>query len=232
MITPFTLAQIDRGIEWAIKDELIRKNLHPDVRAFNIANDPAGLDAARNAMISAGTYVELFGVGGFNNRGDLKQKTIIIDRVKVNAGSIGFGRPVDFTQVGSGQSMTFNKVTTAETTNDIEYEFRIITLKTRDDRALTQVMGQAFNRRRFLKGINDDLTNTEGGFWIFQNFEPVDVSDGNNIERIYRYIVRHVVFDEDRIVQQDIQPIQSIQVNVNGFGEPDNTDDDIVVNLN
>ena len=61
----FTLAQIDRSIEWHIVDEMVSLGLLPDKRQFLANNDDAGYNAAYKAL---DTKVKVFGVGNYLDR--------------------------------------------------------------------------------------------------------------------------------------------------------------------
>ena len=56
----FELSQIDRAIEWAIKDEIIRQGLWPDERTFQKNQDLEGLEKAVGRI---DTPIKVFGVG-------------------------------------------------------------------------------------------------------------------------------------------------------------------------
>lgn len=200
----FKIENIDRAIEWAIRDEIISRGYWPDQRAFITADDEAGYNAAIAALA---TRVDVFGVGNFKDREQLRINNIIIDREDITDGDIGYSQPFRFDLM---PDKSFKKVRTAEGTSHIEYEIRFVCDDITLDRIINMVMIKAIGRRSFLHGMNDDLTNMEETFLIERNGPPVDMSAKDFIERVFRFMVKDVMLDEDEDEQLNIKPITEI----------------------
>lgn len=214
----FTLAQIDRAMEWRVKDEVIKKGYWPDQRAFLIAGDEPGFQSALDAM---GTVIEVFGQGHYKDREQLRANNVVIDRVDIYDGSVGASYPYrfEYDQVAGN----FNKYRTGEGTNNVEYQIRFVCDDVDLERAITQIMLNAFPNKVHLKGINDDdnLTETEDGFWVFRLGPAVDISGSNFIEKIWRLEVSEVDIQEQTLVQADIPPVTQIDIFTAPGGDKD-----------
>lgn len=214
----FKIEQIDRAIEWTIMDEVIAKGYWPDKRAFITANDKDGYNAAIAAMSSK---INVFGVGNFKDRKDLETNNIIIDRNNgLGDGTIGFSDPYRFELKANKK---WKKIYSGEGSSNVEYEIRFVCDDITLDRALTMIMQEAIGQRKFLHGINEDLTEIEETFFIERNGPPGDVSDKDYLERVFRYIVKDVFIDVDKIVEDDISPMTSMTpaLNIDDPNGPD-----------
>lgn len=117
----FTLAQIDRGIEWHIIDEMIFIGLLPDKRAFLAGNDKEGYEKAYQDLPQK---VKVFGVGNYRDREQLKANNIIISRLDIPDGEIGFGQGVYFKF--NPLTSKYDKLSVGQGTNHVQYEVRFV----------------------------------------------------------------------------------------------------------
>lgn len=193
---PFKIEEIDRAIEWALRDEVIRKGYWPDQRA---ALAGAITDAQWNILLDAMSIkIDVFGVGEFEDREQLKPNNIIIERESIYEGAIGYGHPFRFDLKTDN---TFSKIKTADGTSNMEYEVRFVCDDVILDRVINMIMINTLSRNKYIYGIREDLTAMDEGFWIARNGNPVDVSGGNTyIERVYRFIVTDVLLDEETVI--------------------------------
>lgn len=198
----FQLKNIDRAIEWAIRDELTKRGLWPAQRTFTTDLE---LQNALAAMQTANQpIVDVFGVGNFIDRTRLKKNNIIIGRSTPTAGETGFAYPYRFELTNA---KSFSMIKGAEGTVNIEYEVRFVSFDVAMDRAINEALIRCMRNRRWIPGMNDDLSSMADSFLIQRVGDPIDISKKDYIERVYRYIVLDIVLDEDETVQENIQPM-------------------------
>lgn len=191
----FLIKNIDHAIEWALRDEFVRRGLWPDQRAFMLANDEPGFQAALAAL---NPKVDIFGVGNFKDRSELKENNVIINREGPSKGVTGFAHPFRFELQ---PNKTFNKIQGAEGSVDFEYEIRFVADDVSLDRIITEAMLYVFRNRKYLFGMNDDLSNMTEGFWIEKLGQAVDLGGKDYIERVFQFAVRDVIIDQDIVVE-------------------------------
>jgi len=186
-----TLENIDRAIFWYLKDKVIKTGRWPNERAFIAANDQVGFDAAL-AAIPEDDRIDVFSVGNFKDRSELKKNNIIISRTAVYGGSVGYAHPFEF-QLNS--DLTYDKLVTPEASKNIDYEIRFVCDNVKLDRIINMLVQMD---RVSIFGITDDdnLTNLSESFWLFSTGEPADLSDGDYIERVFMFTVSDVILDE------------------------------------
>jgi hypothetical protein len=204
----FLLKNIDRAIEWCIKDEVIKRNLWPAQRTFTTDSQ------LQNALTSMGTNpkVDVFGVANFTDREQLKENNIIISRSTPTAGSTGNAFPYRFELQ---PNKTFSKIRGSEGSVDIEYEIRFVAFNVAMDRTINELLIKCLSNRKFLPGMNDDLTNMSDQFLIQRIGDPVDLSGKNFIERVFRYVVLDIELNEDEVAESNIPPMKQIDVTLN-----------------
>lgn len=204
-------------MEWGILDEVIAQGFWPDKRAFLLASNEAGYQAAVKAMIAAyeasinggpaaTAVIEVFAPGAYTDRDQLKRNNIIIDRISTPPGEVGFAYPFQWERQ---PDFTFKEYRTADGTRHIEYEVRIFCNDVRVDRAIVQMMHKVFGQRRSMKGVNEDLTKTDDTFDIVEKHQPVDLSGKNFTERLFQYQVKDVELDERTEIGTAKQMLQS-----------------------
>ena len=205
----FSLAEIDRAIEWRVNDEMISRNLIPDKRAYIIANDTVGYNNAYKALSEK---VKIFGVGNYTDREQLTANNIIINRLGIPDGDVGVGYPFFFTYneaIGK-----YEKKEGAQGSYHIEYEIRFFCDNTTLERKLSEAMLVIFPRRTFLKGIVDEtLKETDENFLITKPSTPVDMSTGKYIEKVMRILVNDVDITPEKIIEE-VAPATDISVYV------------------
>jgi len=184
------LSQIDRAIEWALKDEIIRKGFWPDERTFQKNNDLIGLE---NPVDRIDTTIKVFGVGEFQDRKQLLENNVIIDRIDIHEGILT--EPYKF-------NITLADILNIQITQkekkgscSIEYEVRFVCDDITLDRKINNVM---FNADKvFLNGLVDKtLERTIEGFWVYLQRRPIHLGGKKYIERLWRLIVSDVQISE------------------------------------
>lgn len=205
----FQLKNIDRAIEWALKDAFIEAGYWPDQRTYDANNDLAGFKADLNARrANKVPTVDVFGTGNYTDRGQLQANNVIIERKDMPKGSIGFAYPY---QTVLQPNKTYSKFKTPEGTNNIGYEIRFVAFDVEMDRAINEIIKKVFDTRKFIYGINDDVSNMTEGFWIFESGTPIDISGKDFVERIYMYHASDVVIESgNNVVQANIPPLKTL----------------------
>lgn len=218
----FQLKNIDRAIEWTLRDQCISENYWPDQRAYNLASDLAGFDADLATRRTNKTpTIDVFGVGNYTDRAQLRSDNVIIERRNLGNGSIGFAYPFE-TVLQSNN--TYSRLKTPEGTSNIGYVIRFVCFDVAMDRAINELIKKCFESRKSIFGINDDMTNMNEQFWIFKGGDPVDISGKDFIERLYFFIVKDVVIDSgSNVIQSNISPVTTIYQEIN----PNKPDGDV-----
>lgn len=216
---PFKIENIDRAIEWALRDQAIEKGYWPDERAFITSGDEVAYNAAID-NIDKNSRVDIFGTGNYKDREKLSQNNITINRIAIMEGDQVYNNPYIFELQ---TDKTFNKIFVGDGTNHIIYEIRFICDDVVMDRILNMVLIEAIGRRKDLPGINDDLTNMEETFLITKEGTPIDLSNSKAIERVFRYKVHDVNINEQKVVQTGIQMIKEMTLiqNIDQDNPPD-----------
>lgn len=209
----FDIENIDRAIEWKLRDKFTALGLWPDQRAAI----SGGLTAEQwTALVDAlPVSVNIFGVGSFRDRGQLKRNTVIINREFIEPGTIGSAVPFTFTLK---DDKTYTKERVSEGTETFMYEIRFVCDDVELDRVISQVMSKVFETRKYIAGMNADLTNMEDSFWMHKMGQAIDVSGPNFIERVYRYIVPDVVLKldaADSTVEENIPAVTELVQELN-----------------
>ena len=193
----FTLEQIDRAIEWHINDEMILIGLLPDKRAYLATNNISGYDEAHKSLSNK---VEVFGVGNYKDREQLKVNNIIISRLDISDGEIGFnGSYFNWNELAN----KYDKIYSGEGTNHIQYEIRFVCDNVGLERTLTTSMLKLFSRREYMKGIVDEtLAETDESFLITKPTPSVDLSTDKYIEKVMRILVNDVNIYPETVIDQ------------------------------
>lgn len=199
------LEHIDRAIEWTLRDVVISKGYWPDQRTFITNDDEAGFNAALAALTQR---IDVFGVGNYKDREQLLKNNIIIDRDNgIGDGMVGHSFPYRF---DLNPNKTYKKVYVGEGSSNVEYEIRFVADDVNLDRVINMIVQEAIGKRKQIFGMNDDFTWKEESFYIERNGPAVDLSDKDFLERVFRFVVKDVILDEEKTTQNNIPPIKSI----------------------
>ncbi len=215
----FKLKNIDRAIEWALRDAFIGAGYWPDERNFILTDDETGFN---NAVVAMSPRVDVFGVGNYTDRGQLKTNNVIISRLPIENGSINFSNP--FAYVLQPDS-TYTKIKTPRSTSDISYRITLVAYDVETEREINEIIHSVFGNRESIFGMNDDLTNMTEEFWIFRTGSPVDLSGKDFIEKVYQFVVTDVILEAGtEILEEGIQPLLNADVVLN----PNERDADVL----
>lgn len=199
----FKLKNIDRAIEWALRDAVIAANLWPDQRAALAGGDMAAYNTALAAM---NPKIDIFGVGNYSDKEQLRANNLIIERTDIDDGDIAFAEPYRF-QLKPDK--TYDKIKTPDGTKHIIYRLRFVCDDVSLDRTINEIIAKVFGRRTTFYGMNDDLSNMTDTFDVYRYGNAVDLSDKNFIERVYDFQVRDVLLDLEEVID-NIPAVTSI----------------------
>jgi hypothetical protein len=224
----FKLEQIDRAIELAIRRVVIMLGYWPDQEMFE--GDEVGFEAAKQAIIDVGKpLIKVYGTGSPDARGELDANNITIDRKAVGFGDKAHAQAFFYQNyIDEDGVAVYRQLKTAEITNDIPYEVRFIANDIALDRIISQIILIAFSNRMYLKGVNEDLSRTVDGFWIMAEGNPVDLSDENYLERMWRYVVKDVIVTPNEVVAARVARIENIEVAVDVSAD-ENSGEQVVI---
>lgn len=193
------IENIDRAIEWAIRDEIIRLGHWPDQRTFVANNDQVGFNAALQAM--GADKIDVFGVGNYSDRSQLKANNVIISREGPMNGGMGFSQPFRFELQ---TNRTYNKINSGTGSSGFTYEIRFVCDKVGFDRLINKVIQNCFGRRKYILGLNADLSSMPTGFDFERSAASVDLSGKDYIERLFPYQIQDILLDDDIVVETGI----------------------------
>lgn len=222
----FDLAQIDRAFEFYLRQAVVEAGYWPDP-ALYVGQPRAVYDAAIAAIKNSGKEpIEIFGTGAAGTRGKLTGNRVLIKRLGNRTGDIGLGSRTYFEKK---QDNNFRQMRSSETTEDIEYEVRFVCDDTALDRILSTLTQKAFGNRKWLNGINPDLTKTENGFMVVKLGGPVDLSGTDYIERLWRYNVKDVVIIPDTVERDHVPAAREIIFEIAAEGQEINEPENVTV---
>ena len=188
----FELSQIDRAIEWAVKDEIIRQGFWPDERTVPKDSDLKGVETA---FRSIDRPIKVFGVAEFQDRKQLWENNVIIERIDIHEGIMTEPYKFSITLADLLNIQIIKKG--KEGACSIEYEVRFVCDDTTLDRKINNVMFNAFEDKVFLNGLIDKtLERTTEGFWVYLQRRPIHLGRRKYIERLWRLIVSDVQISE------------------------------------
>ena len=191
----FELSQIDRAIEWAVKDQIIGQGLWPDERTFRKNRNFKGLEKAVGRI---DTPIKVFGVGEFQDRKQLLENNVIIKRVDIYEGIMTEPSKFYFTLADLLNINPTNKE--KEGVYSVEYEVRFVCKGTGLDRKINQLIFNAFEDKIFLNGlVEETLERTTEGFWVYLQRKPIHLAGRNYIERLWRLMVSEVELERIEI---------------------------------
>lgn len=167
----------------------------PDIQQLLAAGGTeADLAREKAAILAAGReLIEVFGPAPWKERGAKKGNSIIISRLTIGPGSYALAEPIEYEPVNATDlSQGYTMLLLPDTPQDIRYEVRYVANDTHMDREASRLILTGFGVRRYLYGINDDLTNTATGFWVMPLGDSVDLSEDDFTERLWRVEVKDV----------------------------------------
>lgn len=200
---------IDRKIFEDLRILLVQSQLCPDISLFN--SDTAYRTAIQDHVNSGKEFVELCGVGSRESRAEKIAHRVTIDRKGFTPGDIG-AFPIVETRLASGSGLTsqFEKVQLPASTEDIQYDIRVITNSTEMERRLQMIIHRAFPQRSFLDFGQDHQ-------YLMEKNGSVNLTMNSEIEWSFKYIVRDVFIEEEETIQEGIPALIQVDVKTTGI---------------
>jgi hypothetical protein len=205
----FTTDQVDKGIYEAIRLVLVESGYTPDVVIYNTE----ALYKAQLLVIKANgkNPVNLYGVGSWKAKEELKFSTIVIERTREGLSPIGYRGTTYFEPDGAGK---FDMKQVSFETTTITYTISMVVKNSSDEKTVSYLLRKALGVTRELKGLNVDGTYTTGTFRIFRD-DIVDVGSESMIEKKMIYKTSELILEEDRIIGEKVSPITDIEFDLN-----------------
>ena len=203
-----TVENIDRSIFEALRLQAVALGVLPD-QAIYPDTEP-GLAAWTAANEALGTnLVSVYGVGSSIQKGEMLTTMIIVENKTITPGSVGaWGTQYIGDTVGDSLELRENP----SQTNNIQYQIRYIATNGAQGRVCAQIIMNALGNKKFLYGLNQDLTYTEDEFLIERQSEE-NLDGIGFVERVARYIVKDCVI-ENEIDLGLVPKIGNIQVTI------------------
>lgn len=184
----FTLDQINRAFFEGLRLKLVALGHLPDTLLYN--TDSAFKTACDNL---SKPLITIFGVGSYKARQNVKNNKIVIDRLTISQGSIGF---IGAEYKASGQEYQEKKY--PQRTENITYQISYVCSENSMDNIMRNIIASTLDTRGKLKGVNENRTLTTDYFLYDKNNEAENIND-DYIERYMRYEVSNVLLTEPQI---------------------------------
>jgi hypothetical protein len=201
----FTLEQTDRAIFETIRTELVAQGYTPDI---TVHTTEIAYNTALQAIKTAGKQpVNIYGVGEWRAKKELKYNTIIIERVNRTLSNLGYHGEVYYELNGSNK---YDKKQTPYETVQLAYNVTMVCDNTQNERILQGILYNALDAVKTLKGVNGNGTETDNTFLLFRQ-DIINQSGADFIEYIFRYNTSEVFLEIDKIIEADLPRILQTQ---------------------
>ncbi|MCU0439360.1 MAG: hypothetical protein MUC49_15815 [Raineya sp.] len=183
----FTPAQIERGIFEAIRLKAVAMGLWPDETTMTTAEE------LKTALDAINTPIEIIGIGDYRARGEKPLNCLLVDFDSGNSAEVGAIGGVRYELQTSGN--TYKKIGLPTQSENLNFQIRVIAENTAGRRLAELILRASLRRKTYLKGVKDNGSYTDNGFWVFGgNF--IDISKNEyGIERMFTYTVSNVFLE-------------------------------------
>jgi hypothetical protein len=183
----FTPEQIERGIFEAIRLKAVALGLWPDETTMTTAEE------LTTALSTIPTPIEIIGIGDYRARGEKPLNCLLVDFDSGNSSEVGGIGRVQYELQQSGN--TYKKVGLPTQSENLNFQIRVIAENTAGRRLAELILRNSLKRKTYLKGVKEDGSFTENGFWIFGG-SFIDISKNEyGIERMFTYTVSNVFLE-------------------------------------
>lgn len=214
MVTTVTYDEVDRLFYERLRLAAVAAGLAVDVNLYS--GNPSGYQTARDALKATLTplkkrLVEVFGVGSWDDRGEITDSRIVVNRLGERPGSLG-GSPVAYYEAYKDNSGAdkFKKYRYPDMSSDLDYEVRIITKSILMERIMSTIVGNAIGRGRYTQTVDDSGQFTPNYVMVVSN-GGFNLSGQSFIERGFRYTVEDVFLQDPELIADNIAPINTVQ---------------------
>lgn len=213
MVITVTYEELDRMFYERLRRGVVAMGLMPDITLFdNDADYFAARRALRTSLNAQGlTLLEVIGVGSWDDKGEESDAKIVVKRLGTDSGSIG-GFPATYYESynDTAGDIKFEKSYFPDTSDDVNYEIRLLSNNVKMERILSRVVDNALGRRRFVQTVNPQGEYTETRVLLF-NRGSFDFSAQKFIEKGYRYVIADVFLQEPQLILSDIPLLTTLQ---------------------
>lgn len=187
----YTLEQIDNAVYNAIRLQAVALGYLPDETLFT---DAKSYEDAKDAIrIAKGFCIEVYPVNSKQQNQNNLDSTIIVQRDNITVGDIGG----NYKEIVPNEDGSFDVLQYPNSTYSISYNAYLYTQVMNREYAMNSIIENGWLDRSILKGLNNDLTETEKGFTVKRN-GVMDTSGVDYIERYYRLSVNSVYLTEPK----------------------------------
>ena len=196
--------QIERSIFEAVREELVDKNMLPDITTFNLATGQNAWETALQVLKGSNTHgwvAELFGVSGYQTKNTKKVPRIVIDSQQFLPGELGGDTTRIYQQPVPGPNNPFNGLARPPRSADYYFNLHVVTNKTDQLRKLQALLAIALPRRGYIKFHFEAMPTFSGNLFIQQlAYTDYPQTEEGVMEKIYRYVITDV-WEQECIVQ-------------------------------
>lgn len=205
MINTVSLEELDRTLFEIIRKRIVELGYLPDINDFT---KPQDYKRAKQVIIdSKGFCIDLHGVGTPAARGEVLVCDITIDRMDIEAGTLG-GSPS--TQYRKKVDGFYQKERTVAMSSNVDYEIRVVTNAVATERIILGMMYDLFNHRAYYPVADMYRTEDDDRFLLFMSGGEQDVSSTDVRERLLKYTVSDVWLGSNKIILDNIPPMTSV----------------------
>jgi len=213
-MTRVTIEELDRMFYERLRKTVVAAGYLPDIT--NYATEGSWEQARNTLRDSSGQLIDVFGVGSYDARDEKTVNKIVIDRAGASPGSVG-GFPEKHFEVTSGVGINqmYAKKFLPDSTDNVDYNIRMIGKRTEFDRLASQFMSTLFHKRRHARTYNNLGVETDN--YVLVTFRgEVDMSERNYMERLYRYTVEDVLIEPSTTIKENIPVMKTVQWYIHG----------------
>ncbi len=203
----FTLDQIDKGIYEALRLVAVVAGYLPDI---TVHTNKLAYDTALQAIKTAGKQpINLYGVGAWKAKEQLKFNTIVVERTQRELSTIGYnGTKYYEPNATTGFDVMQRPIETAS----IKYNVSLVARNSQEEKELATLIGKALGTAKTHHGYNDNGTATTDVFWVFRE-QIVNLSDRDFIEYQFRYKTSELFLEQD-IKIDEVHQLNEIHLDV------------------
>lgn len=203
----FSLEQIDKGVYEAIRKIVVSNGYFPPLVQSEIE-----FNYYKSLILDSGKkVVEVFPVGYLKRKQELVYNGIYIERTDSDKGDFGTNS-IQFIEKNIEGVKSYDKVKTDYYPENLTYTITILTDTTAYERLMYGFLNEAFGKRKLIKGINSDRTETDYSFWLmYQGFG--DTSSDEFTEKQYRYKAKDLRLNEPELIEA-VPEMTSIEIEI------------------
>lgn len=202
----FTLSQIHNGIFEHLRLVLVANGYMPDILVHNTAN---AYNTALQAIKASGKIpCNLYGVGGWNAREELKNTTIVIDFVSRQNSELGYNVQVKY--VLNPNTNTYTALKEDYECANLNYKITLVCKDITTQNIYQTLIHEAFSNVVTLKGFDNEVF-TQDTFYFYRN-DVINTSDEQYMELAYTYTAKDLLLANDKILDNNVAGIIETEI--------------------